>query len=143
MKINRRNIQKFYADSIEKIAARAVSVHWQTPTRADVVLTSSSSSSSSSLIAVCQWTGSALETSARHWPASRLLSLAMAFTSPAPVSSIIISSPPSSATFSDKSLWRSQTVPIITAINFLLTRGRLPGGATDFEDGLEGGRQQA
>ncbi|KAH9388464.1 hypothetical protein TYRP_023485 [Tyrophagus putrescentiae] len=67
----------------------------------------------------------------------------MAFTSPAPVSSIIISSPPSSATFSDKSLWRSQTVPIITAINFLLTRGRLPGGATDFEDGLEGGRQQA
>ncbi|KAH9406374.1 hypothetical protein TYRP_013348 [Tyrophagus putrescentiae] len=41
------------------------------------------------------------------------------------------------------SLWRSQTVPIITAINFLLTRGRLPGGATDFEDGLEGGRQQA
>ncbi|KAH9388171.1 hypothetical protein TYRP_009379 [Tyrophagus putrescentiae] len=72
----------------------------------------------------------------------------MASTSPAPVSSIIIiSSPlhlwPSSATSSDKFLWRSQTVPIITAINCLPTRGRLPGGATDFEDGLEGGRQQA
>ncbi|KAH9388169.1 hypothetical protein TYRP_009377 [Tyrophagus putrescentiae] len=73
----------------------------------------------------------------------------MASTSPAPVSSIISSSPsrrwPSS---SDKSLWRSQTVPIAITITIIClpTGGHLrtlPGGGIDFENGRMDGRQRA
>ncbi|KAH9398678.1 hypothetical protein TYRP_018486 [Tyrophagus putrescentiae] len=126
MKINRRNIQKFYADSIEKIVSPLADTD-QSRRRPHVVVVVVVVVSDRCLPVDWLCSGNIGQTLARfktallgdgfHLTSARLLDHHL-------ISSIL-------GDFSDKSLWRSQTVPIITAINFLLTRGRLPGGATD------------